>query len=326
MSLPIDVVEAVTVIANPYDPEYGRLAGAVSKVETTTSNFDDFHFTIQNLFPRPRKRDGDFIGLEAATPRATLTGPPVKHKVAFTESLEYKFIRTPVDSLPPLQRDTKFEGFTWFNQVDVNLTAQQSMTATFTLHPQKLNYLGLNTFTPQPSTPDLHQRGDMVSLQHRFAINSDSLLLSQVSYKRFDVDLTPNSTAPYDLLVEAAFARISEPSRIRSWSIALRQDGIHSNTTELIFLRLASQGIGYLTVLGPVASEPIKIRLLERYGGSATAATLVDTGLYWLSAALVLIAGGASAPSILAHNQTASLLLALIAGIGIFALLRRHSF
>ena len=202
MSLPIDVVESVTVIANPYDPEYGRFAGAVSRTETTTSHFDDFHFTVQNLLPRPRKRDGDFIGLEAATPRATLTGPLIKNKVAFTESFEYRFIRTPVDSLPQLQRDLKFEGFTWFNQVDVSLNAQQSMTATFTLYPQKLNYVGLNTFTPQPSTPDLHQRGYMLSLQHRFAINSDSLLLSDVSYKRFDVDLTPNSTAPYELLVE----------------------------------------------------------------------------------------------------------------------------
>jgi hypothetical protein len=108
----------------------------------------------------------------------------------------------------------------------------------------------------------------------------------------------------------------------RSWSIALRQDGIHSNTTELMFLRLASQGIGYLTVLGPVASEPIKIRVLERYGGSATAATLVDTGLYWLSAALVLIAGSISAPAIFAHNQRASLLLASIVGIGIFVLVQ----
>jgi hypothetical protein len=108
----------------------------------------------------------------------------------------------------------------------------------------------------------------------------------------------------------------------RSWSIALRQDGIHSNTTELMFLRLASQGIGYLTVLGPVASEPIKIRLLERHGGSATAATLVDTGLYWLSAALVLIAGAVSAPSIFAHSQRASLLLASIVSIGIFVLVR----
>jgi hypothetical protein len=72
-----------------------------------------------------------------------LTGPLIKNKVAFTESFEYRFIRTPVDSLPQLKRDTKFEGFTWFNQVDVNLNAQQSMTATFTLYPQKLNYLGL---------------------------------------------------------------------------------------------------------------------------------------------------------------------------------------
>jgi hypothetical protein len=106
----------------------------------------------------------------------------------------------------------------------------------------------------------------------------------------------------------------------RSWSIALRQDGIRSNTTELMFLRLASQGIGYLTVLGPVASEPIKIRLLERYGGSATAATLVDTGLYWLSAALMLLTGFVSAPSIFAHNPRASLFLASIVGTGIFVL------
>ena len=75
----------------------------------------------------------------------------------------------------------------------------------------------------------------------------------------------------------------------RAWSTALQQDGIQAPNTELFFLRLASQGIGYLTVLGPAASEPMKIRLLQSYGGSATAATLVDTGVYWLSAGVVLI-------------------------------------
>jgi len=202
MSLPVDVVESATVIANPYDPEYGRLTGAVSKIETTTSNFNNFHFSMQNLLPRPRKRDGDFIGIESATPRATITGPIFKDKVAFTESFEYRFVRTPVNSLPPLERDMKFQGFTSFSQVDVNLSSRQSMTATFSLYPQRLNYLGLNTFIPQPSAPDLHQRGYMASLQHRFTINSDSLLVSQISYKRFDADVTANSTTPYELLVE----------------------------------------------------------------------------------------------------------------------------
>lgn len=129
MNLPIDVVESVKVIANPYDPEYGRLAGAVSSVETTSSNFDAFHLTIQNLLPRPRKRNGDFVGIEAATPRLTLTGPLIKDKIAFTTSFEYQFLRTPVSSLHPLQRDTKLEGFNSYSQLDVNLTERQSLTA-----------------------------------------------------------------------------------------------------------------------------------------------------------------------------------------------------
>jgi len=84
-----------------------------------------------------------------------------------------------------------------------------------------------------------------------------------------------------------------------SWALALREDGVDSKTSELMFLRLASQGIGYLTVLGPAASEPMKIKMLERHRGSATAATLVDTGAYWMSAGLVLIAGSIALQSCL---------------------------
>ena len=204
MRLPIDVVQQVKVVSNPYDPEYGRLAGAVSSVDTTSSSFDDFHFSKQNLFPRPRKRGGDFIGVESATPRFTLTGPLVKNKIAFTESFEYRFTRTPVSSLPPLERDIKLEGFNSFIQLDVNLTQRQSLTASFALYPQKFDYVGLNTFNPQPTTPDLHQRGYMASVQHRYTTGADSLLLSQFSYKRFDADLTANSNDAYQLFIETA--------------------------------------------------------------------------------------------------------------------------
>jgi hypothetical protein len=204
ISLPIDVVAFVKVIPNPYDPEYGRLAGAVSNVETTNGNFNNFHLSVQNMLVRPRKRSGDFIGIESATPRITVTGPLIKNKIAFTQSFEYRFLRIPVSSLPQLQRDMKLEGFNSFSQFDVNLTQQQSLTASLALYPQKFNYLGLNTFTPQPSTPDLHQRGYMASLQHRYVTGADSLLLSQFSYKRFDADVTANSNDPYQLLIETS--------------------------------------------------------------------------------------------------------------------------
>jgi Carboxypeptidase regulatory-like domain len=115
MSLPIDVVESVKVIPNPYDPEYGRLSGAVSSIQTVTSNFNSLHLSVQNLFPRARKRSGDFIGIESATPRLTATGPLVKDRIAFTQSFEYRFLRIPVSSLPQLQRDMKLEGFNSFS-------------------------------------------------------------------------------------------------------------------------------------------------------------------------------------------------------------------
>ena len=113
----------------------------------------------------------------------------------------------------------------------------------------------------------------------------------------------------------------------QSWSLALQQDGIQSSRIELMFLRLASQGIGYLTVLGPAASEPIKIKLLQHHQRSThhrspTAATLVDTGVYWLSAGLVLIAGSITAMFAVAHNRGASMLLATLVAAGLYSLVR----
>ena len=202
INLPIDVVSSVQVISNPYDPEYGKFTGAVSSVETRTSNFDKFHFSIQNLVPRARDRDGSIVGIGAFTPRATITGPLIKDRLAFTQSLEYRFVRTPVESLPPLQRDTKLESLDSFSQFDLKISERQSATLSLAVFPQKFDYLGLNTFTPQPSTTDLHQRGYQISAQHSFVRKSGALLSSRFAYEEFDVDTFPNSQDPYRLLVE----------------------------------------------------------------------------------------------------------------------------
>jgi outer membrane receptor protein involved in Fe transport len=202
LDLPIDVVESVQVISNPYDPQYGKLTGAVSSIGTKTSAFDKLHFSIQNIMPRTRVRSGTVMGVGGATPRVTFTGPILKDRLAFTQSMEYRFIRTPVNSLPPSERDTTLEAVNSYTQFDLNLTPKQTATVSFSLYPQKLQYLGLNTFTPQPSTSDYHQRGYQVYAQHRYLTGEESLLTSQFSYKTFDTDLTPASDGTYRLLPE----------------------------------------------------------------------------------------------------------------------------
>jgi hypothetical protein len=199
INLPIDVVSSVQVISTPYDPVYSKFTGAVSNVETRTGNFNKFRASAQNLIPRLRARDGSLVGLAAITPRVMFTGPVVRDRVAFTQSLEYRYERTPVNRLPPLQRDTRTETFDSYTQIDATFGQKQAAIVSFALFPQKLDYLGLNTFTPQPATPNLHERGYQAGLQHRYITTSGSLLSSQLSFRNFNADVLPNSSAPYQL-------------------------------------------------------------------------------------------------------------------------------
>jgi len=97
----------------------------------------------------------------------------------------------------------------------------------------------------------------------------------------------------------------------RSWGLALREEGVRAKFGELIGIRLASQSLGYLSVLGPAVSEPMKIRLLGDNWKTSTTATLVDSGVYWFSSALIGILGCVAAGILLAHGRYGPTLFAV---------------
>jgi hypothetical protein len=202
ISIPIDVVSSVQVLSTPYDPEYGKFTGAVSNVETRPGEFNKVRVSAQNLLPRLRRIDGSIMGIAAASPRMTFSAPIVKDRIALTQSFEYRYERDPVDSLPPLQSYNRSENFNSYTQLDMNISQNQTASASFAIFPHRFDYYGLNTFTPQTSTPNLNERGYQGYLQHRYVTDSGDLLTSQFSVRRFDADLVPNSSAPYELLVE----------------------------------------------------------------------------------------------------------------------------
>jgi outer membrane receptor for ferrienterochelin and colicin len=251
INLPIDVVASVQVISNPYDPQYGKFTGAVSTVSTKTSDYEKVHFSIQNFLPRLRDRDGTIMGIGATTPRTTITGPLWKDHIAITQSFEYRFVRTPVNSLPPSERDAKLESFDSYTQIDFILSPKQTAAVSVAVYPQKLDYLGLSTFTPQPSTPDFHQRGEQINAQDHYVIGQAGLLNSQFSYKRFDADITAQSNDPYRLLLETTKGgffnrqarRTSRTSLQENYQLApWRFAGSHQFTVGLSYEHSAYQG------------------------------------------------------------------------------------
>src|SRR5215831_17311933 len=145
INLPIEAVESAQVLTNPYAAEYGEFSGGVTAVETR-SGTDKFKYEFQSFFPRFARRGGKWTGVEAFTPRLAFSGPIKKNKLWFMQSFEYRFVRTPIDSLPADKRDTRLESFDSVSQLDWDINPSNHLTSTFSLFPEKLGYVGLNTF------------------------------------------------------------------------------------------------------------------------------------------------------------------------------------
>jgi hypothetical protein len=112
----------------------------------------------------------------------------------------------------------------------------------------------------------------------------------------------------------------------RAWGTALRADGIRMPPSRLLAVRLASQAAGYLAALGPVVSEPAKLVLLRNPGGMAAAApaTLVETGTYWFTSAILGLAG-ACAGAFLIADARAVWGAAVLFGVALALLVARRS-
>ena len=192
INLPVEAIESVQVITNPYAAEYGNFTAGITAVETR-GGADKWEFQVQNFFPRVRRRDGHVVGIESFTPRLAIAAPLLKKKVNLFQSFEYRFVRTPIESLPPLKRDTGLESFNSFTRMDWEIDSKNHLAATFSLFPQKLSFVGLNTFNPQEVTPDFRQRGFFVAVNERMVINGSSLLESTFSVKEFDAEIYPSS-------------------------------------------------------------------------------------------------------------------------------------
>ncbi len=122
-----------------------------------------------------------------------------------------------------------------------------------------------------------------------------------------------------------ALSAIRAVLQTAAWSGALRVHGIKVSATNLIGARLASRAMGYLSVLGPLVSEPMRISLLEDRSQEATAATLIDTSVYWVSCWFFTIFGTVCAIHVISgQKRLASLLILAPLAIGAaFLIIRR---
>jgi hypothetical protein len=191
VDLPAQSVESVEVLANPFAAEYGRFSTSITQIRTRSGG-NVWDTSTGNLIPRVR---GLFRGVRAFEPRFSVRGPIRKDRVFFAQDVQFRYVATPVKSLPD-EPETDLRSFDTFTRIDGVISPRHTLGGGLILFPREFRRVTMNTFRPAETTPDMNQSGLSGGLVDRFALWSDLVVETTLSFRRFEIDVNSENLAP----------------------------------------------------------------------------------------------------------------------------------
>ncbi len=186
-TVPIDVVNTVSVFKTPYLAQYGRFTAGVVSVETRRGG-DKWNFELNDPFPEFRILNGGLRGLRAFTPRVTFNGPIIPNKLWFSQGAEYRINKRRVIALAFPNNETVTESVNSFTQIDYVLNDAHSITGTMHVTPNQAKFFNLDFFNQRPVTPNYRARDYTGALTDRWTIGQN-LLESVINIKKAGIDV-----------------------------------------------------------------------------------------------------------------------------------------
>ena len=123
LELPSGAVESVEVLSNPFAAEYGRFSTSVTQVRTKRGT-NEWIVKPDNLVPGFGK---GFAFVNKFEPRLSISGPLKRDRLLFGQYLQYRFVRTPVKSLPD-EPQLGLDSFDSFTRLDAVLSSRHALT------------------------------------------------------------------------------------------------------------------------------------------------------------------------------------------------------
>ena len=194
--LPLEAVETLKVHTGVYSAAFGNGTGGVTDVVTRPGT-DNLTVQVQNFFPRLRIKDGSVKGFDAFTPRVRVAGPIRAGKLWFANSFNYRFARSRVDELQPLDASEQIvESLDALAQIDYAPSTSHHVRVIALVTPSNIDNANIDTLHPYDATPDMKQRGWNASVADNQTIGGRFTLASSFSIKQFDVDVMPKYGTP----------------------------------------------------------------------------------------------------------------------------------
>ena len=128
-------------------------------------------------------------------PRLSISGPIKKDRLLLGQYLQYRFIRTPVRSLPG-EPQLGVDSFDSFTRLDAVLSSRHSLTGGVIYFPRKITNATLSTFRPEETTPTFTQEGFSAGAVDRLILSAHAVLESTLAVRTFEVDQKTQGELP----------------------------------------------------------------------------------------------------------------------------------
>jgi hypothetical protein len=198
ISVPIDVIQSMSVHNSPDTAEYGGFSGGLTEIETKPP-FDAWNYKLHDVTPSFRGKNDHLVGIGEFTPRLLFGGPLIDGKLNFTEELTYEVSNLEVRGLSWPFNETKTRSVTSYTQLQYILSPRHLLAVDLNVFPLRTQFANINALVPQSASSDYGQNGVSVGVSDSYQFSSGSLLNAVVRYTRFDSH--SHGQGPEDMLV-----------------------------------------------------------------------------------------------------------------------------
>jgi hypothetical protein len=259
LDLPSTSIESVEVLANPFAAEYGRFSTSVTQIRTKGGT-NDWDFSVGNLVPRFR---GVLRSLRGFEPRASVRGPIRRDRVFLAQDVQFRYVATPVKSLPD-EPEVTLRSFDSFTRVDSVLSSRHVLSTALIVFPRDISHVTMNTFRPASTTPDFSQNGWSLGGVDRLAIFPDVVLESTAAVRQFEIEVSTGNHDPMVFAPETESGGFfnDQERHVRSyqWVEALSVSRDHWSGQHVFKFGTDLQRSEYT---GSSLSRPVEIRRLD---------------------------------------------------------------
>jgi len=197
LTVPIDSVETINVYQTPFLAEYGRFTSGLISVETRRGG-EKWKWELNDPLPEFFIRSWQLRGLKDATPRFNFEGPVIAGKLYISEGVDYEIRKTTIFELPFPFNEKKQDGVNSFAQLDWVISDKHLLTLTAHVAPERMEFVNLDYFNPQPTTPDARTQNYTGVLADHLTIFG-GLLDTNFSVTKFNANIW--GAGPADLVI-----------------------------------------------------------------------------------------------------------------------------